>query len=778
MDSSFQCGKQCIEGLTYQKVACNPGSKTLRDCGECSDTLSSVQAELGITKYIRRPCSLFLDADIQPCSPQRECPAGEYWSKCDVDRDGMCVPCTNTVCERGKFLSECLADRDAECVACNASVRCSSSGNMMYRSECEYSSDYECRNCSSECIPGVTFEKQACTNVTNRVCEPCSFLGACPPNTYKRSACTPKQDTVCYPCSKHPCPEGYFESSPCNATSDRICSRCTQECPAGQFLAEDCSEKADTQCKPCSSPSCEDGKAYRTSCSGRNDSVCMACSFPEGCPAGTFQNQSCTPLTDRQCKTCATCIGNNYMKKACTATEDTQCGYCGTDSALQIAAWRAYVKGINANVAVDIGCYESLPSGISLNCHNKASDIVKPLDAPERQITCVPFASGPCGDGQYESKRCTNPAASSAPSTDPRSGDVYDFSKAVSEVYFVFDTYIHTKYTNVSYSYNYCPNPDTPMWLYHPDLMHVCSPCRSPCNPYSLIKAEYEVSPCTGSSWNVPGKDRVCSECKTVCESTPEFPSNYIVQRCSQYRDAVCRSEVVCTCPAGWYRKTDCIFDGGYAVNATCEKITASCKKGFYKEADATEMSDTDCRTCPSTCPAGFYQRSPIPAGLKMSGACPFDCAKCSVCGVGSYQVAACSATNNTVCQSPCSDCPEDTYKIGECEGTMNTRCWDCRPAPKVLFCTFLRFMSLRIFMHWAVCVSRRACTSRRRTGARGRGTASPSTASTVLATPIEAVQWAPTSRSSATSRKLSTATLTGHPARPVRSDCASHGRG
>lgn len=398
-----------------QVTSCRPGTDTPRRCSACSDTLPAVQLELGKSKYVRQPCTLFSDASIGTCAAAQKCPVqGEYWSACTNSRDGMCIPCTNTVCEMGKFLSPCQIASDTECVSCNASVQCPIPET--YRSECRYSEDHVCKNCT-KCMQGVTFETQACTNVTNRECVPCTFLGACPPNTYKKSGCTVKRNTECYPCSKHACPDGFYESEACNATTDRICSKCSSKCPLGHFVSGACRPDLDLQCTPCSSPVCATG-SYRTACTVANDSVCTKCSYNEeaGCPPGTFENQSCTPLTNRQCRTCQACSGNNYQEKACHGTEDTKCGFCVSSSQSLYTAWSNGQDQVNS------------------------------------MYYCKPyseFASGTCNDEYYESASCSSPPLQ------------------------YVDT-IARRLCGVNL-------------LYHPNLQHNCSRCRSPCNPYRRV---------------------------------------------------------------------------------------------------------------------------------------------------------------------------------------------------------------------------------------------------------------------------------------------------
>lgn len=135
LDSSYNCGPVCAEGLEYQDQPCMPGLGARRSCAPCEDTLLEVREAIdnGL-KYVASPCTLFQNAVILPCTPQQECPRNHYWSKCTPIRDGMCIPCTGATCELGMFLSQCYPDRDAECLSCTASVQCTEPET--YRTEC------------------------------------------------------------------------------------------------------------------------------------------------------------------------------------------------------------------------------------------------------------------------------------------------------------------------------------------------------------------------------------------------------------------------------------------------------------------------------------------------------------------------------------------------------------------------------------------------------------------------------------------------------------------
>lgn len=158
-----------------------------------------------------------------------------------------------------------------------------------------------------------------------------------------------------------------------------------------------------------------------------------------------------------------------------------------------------------------------------------------------------------------------------------------------------------------------------------------------------------------------------------------------MLERCSEYRDTICLSDVICTCDKGEYIKVPCNTETyrGKISNVTCAKISSyNCSRGFYKEADPTPFSDIDCRMCPSSCPDGYFQSTLINSTSKFFGTCPFECAPCKTCSKGSYEIAACNAVNVTVCQTPCPECDQDSYRIEECSGRMKTKCQDCSSAP------------------------------------------------------------------------------------------------
>lgn len=324
----FDCGPECEPGKTYENSACMPDTRTKRQCLNCSSS-RAITPSLGITKFVEVACKTTEDAKLTQCTPpgQTTCPRGQTWTNCTEIRDGTCIPCTNWICNASThFLSTCLTDKDSVCTPCTSSLQCNA--QETYRTSCTQTSDHTCRTCT-KCQLGVTYESSPCTNVSNRVCTRCTNLGTCPNGFFKQSGCTLNRNTVCYPCSRAPCRYGFFESAPCNAASDRTCTQCTRQCQAGKFMATPCNSTQDAECVPCSSPLCPEGY-YRTACTSKADSKCEPCSFPGGCPAGHFQNRTCTALTDRQCQKCDTCPGNMYEDSACAGSDNVKCLPCAT----------------------------------------------------------------------------------------------------------------------------------------------------------------------------------------------------------------------------------------------------------------------------------------------------------------------------------------------------------------------------------------------------------------------------------------------------------------
>lgn len=359
---------------------------------------------------------------------------------------------------------------------------------------CSKSQDYECKKCT-QCILGATYQSRPCgLDGRDRECAPCTNLAACPADTYKRSVCTLEENTDCYPCSKHPCPEGYFESAPCNATSDRVCSKCSTACPAGQFQSSECGGKLDIGCSPCSLAVCQDG-FYLSTCSGRSDSACKACSAP--CVDGTtYESQPCTKLTDRVCKPCSVCTGNNYVLSRCRGADDTKCGLCrrGSNSMydytatdfhpMELVPWATQreelmslcLKLTERGYVEDTDCkkkiadeYELLlpafPRAMEQDSNYKTwkSSKSQILD-PSKPNYCAEFkddTEGTCMDMEFESKRCRGPP----PSVED------DPSKDFFVPYF----------TGSSRFPWICPS--NPMrWLVNFNAYHTCSLCRPPCN--------------------------------------------------------------------------------------------------------------------------------------------------------------------------------------------------------------------------------------------------------------------------------------------------------
>lgn len=648
--NDLDCNTPCVLGETYLARECDPETLTPRQCVQCKSVSLRNKIDQGLY-YIASPCEAYKDADVRPCSPQKPCPQGFYWSKCTRRRDSMCLPCLNQVCKQGTYLSSCTNTSDSVCVPCSTSLQCG--GQDTYRTECELSSDHQCKKCTQCVVPGATYELMPCTPTSDRVCAPCKYLAACPAGYFKRSACTAKQDTVCYPCSTHDCPEGYYESAPCTPNSDRVCSKCRSTCPGGQFLGTNCTSKKDAECVPCSSPVCGEG-TYKTTCNSTHDSICATCSAP--CVKGvTHQKVACTPLTNRLCLPCSTCAGNNYQTAECSELSDTRCGYCNEkfeDSYSNDFYYSRWYNSLSAN-----------------NC--------TPYSA---------FTGGTCNDGHYEVERCSAPPM---PITDE-----------------ILST-VNAKHVCGT-------TKETRRWLYHPNLLHRCAWCSPPCKGYDRLdpsKSQYESRACSGSRSNVPGQDRQCTSCKTcassdrmlvectpindtICASDVRCacgPGEYVEYKCDLSilppRHATCKPWTSTACERGFYMEAP----PSAVADIDCRLCPTECPDGQYQRWPPATTSKFH-----PGCPFECVECTVCPSGQKEVAECSGrDDAKCGICDQcrdQQYQVAECWGKIPTRCR-PCSTAPVGTYIPPErsCGGQSDSRPVNCtshlgdpsRPCPK-----------------------------------------------------------------------------------------------
>ena len=205
-----------------------------------------------------------------------------------------------------------------------------------------------------------------------------------------------------------------------------------------------------------------------------------------------------------------------------------------------------------------------------------------------------------------------------------------------------------------------------------------------PCLPTQYMHAGtcVDCTTCTGNTYASPRcthtTDTFCAACTTTaCAST-----EYLATECSTYADKHCAScDPTCTTCSGPGASscTSCI-GSDYLQSGTCmacttcpaETYAASfcsatadavclscgvCSGGGYVATACGAATDTVCGACDAACAtctgAGTTHCTSCNAGFYLSGT---TCNPCTVCGTGNVQVAACTATTDTICQPMPSD--------------------------------------------------------------------------------------------------------------------------
>lgn len=136
---------------------------------------------------------------------------------------------------------------------------------------------------------------------------------------------------------------------------------------------------------------------------------------------------------------------------------------------------------------------------------------------------------------------------------------------------------------------------------------------------------------------------------------------------------ANCSAQGDCTNTTGSFT---CACKPGFTGNGVTCSTCRACSLGQYETAACTRTTDAVCSACPvgcANCTSASTCTSCAPGRFLMGGAC----VACATCGVGEYQTAACTATQNTVC-STCSTCPVGQHQTAACGGSSNTACGAC----------------------------------------------------------------------------------------------------
>eukprot|EP00048_Salpingoeca_helianthica_P009150 m.131035 g.131035 ORF g.131035 m.131035 type:complete len:4598 (-) comp14790_c0_seq1:87-13880(-) len=168
---------QCDFNYSYVAAACSVTSDTVcRNCTTCQPG-----------QWQQRACLTTADTVCRNCSV---CPAGFFQSTaCSSNSDTVCTPVRS--CAATEFISTpATYTSDARC-----SIATVCNSRQYALQPLTLTSDRVCRNLTSPCVLGATFEARAPTASSDRVCTNCTSL--CPLGSFLTAACSATADTVC-----------------------------------------------------------------------------------------------------------------------------------------------------------------------------------------------------------------------------------------------------------------------------------------------------------------------------------------------------------------------------------------------------------------------------------------------------------------------------------------------------------------------------------------------------------------------------------------------------
>eukprot|EP00042_Codosiga_hollandica_P059042 m.900085 g.900085 ORF g.900085 m.900085 type:complete len:1448 (+) comp60039_c0_seq4:97-4440(+) len=145
--------------------------------------------------------------------------------------------------------------------------------------------------------------------------------------TYQTQAPTQSSDRICIPVSP-PCDTmgNFFESTPATLTSDRACSPLTT-CLAAHFQTVPPTAVSDRQCAACQTCGIDLTAAPGT-CSGIYDSRCVSCTV---CSAYEYETSPCLPFLDRECTLATVCPLKDAELTPPSGTSDRVCSSMPAD---------------------------------------------------------------------------------------------------------------------------------------------------------------------------------------------------------------------------------------------------------------------------------------------------------------------------------------------------------------------------------------------------------------------------------------------------------------
>ncbi|KAK2898503.1 hypothetical protein Q8A67_009921 [Cirrhinus molitorella] len=239
---------------------------------------------------------------------------GECCPMCDpgngLREKRACTPITNTVCEPlpGYYCIDLLSN-------CKKAMKHSTCSSGQYASQngTEFS-DTVCDYCPAGSYSDGTFCKlhTKCESLGKTTVKAGTETSdaECSNGLREKQACTPISNTVCEPLPGYYCID--------------LLSNCKKAmkhstCLSGQYVNQNGTEFSDTVCDDCPAGSYSDGNRVHWHCTDDTSTTCVPC------PSLTFTDE---PNGLTECFSCTVCDANRGLRenKVCTQSSDTVCG--------------------------------------------------------------------------------------------------------------------------------------------------------------------------------------------------------------------------------------------------------------------------------------------------------------------------------------------------------------------------------------------------------------------------------------------------------------------
>jgi hypothetical protein len=550
----------------------------------------------------------------------------------------------------------CPTSTTVQPTACLAGQYCAAGSSVA--TQC--TAGFYCPNAS---IMLVCPKDRACppSSINPKQCNVSNYINSndctqCPTNQFCNG-------THATPCST--CPTEKYMVSQCNASSNIVCADCKSKCSSDSFENVSCSLLTDRLCTQCPD---------NYFC---NSVIKQMCSVP--CSAGTYITSPCNKTNDRS--SCFSCPANSfcngstiqpqlcspacpayaYENVSCTATTNRYCSNCSANS---------FCNGVFQRPC------SICPAGKFVNQACTSSNDTVCTDCPANYY---------CEGATIPAKQC--PVGSYISTTG---------SSSIDQCLQSCTSYSMCDYEGCKVSYNrglwcncrdaisssyfldnpsgYLPGYSNPaistcdiciQWDGLNGRWYTCPPCKKQCLPGEYVE-NCQCKVCSPGFACIDNRPSSCSNGtyslsgSSTCSSCSTCPAfHYIASPCNFTNNIVCSKCQQCN--STQYFKSNCSL----VKNAQCSQCTV-CKPYEYVSAPCSNFSDTLCLACP----ADFYCNG--------THATP-----CTVCPAEApYETQMCTNTTNRLC-NPCfgSFCTSGFY-----EATCTPQ-RICLPCPNGSYC-------------------------------------------------------------------------------------------